>query len=85
MEPDKGDQRVEESEKDMKPTALPTGGAKKPTERQGDDQNAVPALTKDLVRMIEVGDRFGFGSEAMNTTWCFSCYVSSFLVVLPRW
>jgi len=54
MKQDKGDQRLEESEKDMTRASLHAPDAKKPDGDLGDDQS-VPTLTKDLVRMIEVG------------------------------
>ena len=79
MEPQKGDQRVEESEKDMKPAALPTDNKKNAGESQGNDQSAVPTITKDLVRMIEVGGRLGFSSSTVSSTWCISFQISFLL------
>lgn len=59
MKQDKGDQRLEESEKDMTRASLHDPDAKKPDGDLGDDQSVVPTLTKDLLRMIEVGGRLG--------------------------
>ncbi|CAJ1962340.1 unnamed protein product [Cylindrotheca closterium] len=52
MEQEKSDQRLEESEKDMKRAPLPTGDAMAST-GPGNDQRVFPALTKEFVRMME--------------------------------
>mmetsp|Transcript_18033 Transcript_18033/g.44551 ORF Transcript_18033/g.44551 Transcript_18033/m.44551 type:complete len:356 (+) Transcript_18033:146-1213(+) len=53
MDQEKSDQRLEESEKDTKRAPLPTADAAMKPVGSGDDQSAVPTLTKGLVRMLE--------------------------------